>query len=72
MSEGEGCWWLIDYKTAHADAADPAASLPALRNIFAPQVEAYAQVLRNMHGTSAPIRAGLYYPRMPLFDWWEL
>jgi ATP-dependent exoDNAse (exonuclease V) beta subunit len=71
MSEGENCWWVIDYKTAHADAADPAASLPALRNIFAPQVEAYAQVLRNLHGADAPIRAGLYYPRMLLFDWWE-
>jgi ATP-dependent exoDNAse (exonuclease V) beta subunit len=71
QSEGNNCWWIIDYKTAHADAADPATSLPALRKIFAPQVEAYAQVLRNMHGAGAPIRAGLYYPRMLLFDWWE-
>jgi len=71
QSDGETCWWVIDYKTAHADAADPAASLPVLRKIFAPQVEAYAQVLRNLHGDSAPIRAGLYYPCMLLFDWWE-
>ena len=70
-SEGEDCWWIIDYKTAHGDVEDSAAALPGLRRIFAPQVEAYAQVLRNLHGGSTPIRAGLYYPRMLLFDWWE-
>ena len=71
FSAEENCWWVIDYKTVHADATDPAASLPTLRKIFAPQVEAYAQVPRNLHGSSAPVRAGLYYPRMLLFDWWE-
>ena len=71
-SEGEDCWWIVDYKTAHADVEDPAAALPGLRRIFAPQVEAYAHVLRNLHGSSTPIRAGLYYPQMLLFDWWDL
>jgi ATP-dependent exoDNAse (exonuclease V) beta subunit len=71
ISEGEDCWWIIDYKTAHADHADPAAELPELRALFAPQLEAYAEVLRNLHGKDASIRAGLYYPRMVLLDWWE-
>jgi len=65
-------WWIVDYKTAHEDALDPAAALPELRRLFAPQIEAYAQVLRNLHGASAPVFGGLYYPRMNLFDWWEL
>ena len=43
-----------------------------MREIFAPQVNAYAELLRKLHGADAPIRAGLYYPRMFLFDWWEL
>jgi len=71
-SEGEDCWWIVDYKTAHADDLDPAAALPELRLLFSPQIEAYAQVLRNLHGADTPIRAGLYYPRMLLLDWWEL
>jgi ATP-dependent exoDNAse (exonuclease V) beta subunit len=71
-SEGGDCWWIIDYKTAHADNIDPAMALPALRALFAPQIEAYAKILRNMHGAGARIFAGLYYPRMLLLDWWEL
>jgi ATP-dependent exoDNAse (exonuclease V) beta subunit len=71
-SEGEDCWWIIDYKSAHADNTDPAEALPAFRALFAPQIEAYANVLRNLHGADARIFAGLYYPRMLLLDWWEL
>ena len=65
-------WWIIDYKTAHEEGLNPAASLPELRRIFAPQVETYAKVLRNLGNAGAPICAGLYYPRMQLFDWWQL
>jgi ATP-dependent exoDNAse (exonuclease V) beta subunit len=71
-SEGQDAWWIVDYKTAHAGDLDPAAALPELRSIFAPQLEAYATVLRNLHGQDAVLRAGLYYPRMMLLDWWEL
>jgi ATP-dependent exoDNAse (exonuclease V) beta subunit len=71
-SEGEECWWIIDYKTAHADNPDPAVELAKLRPLFAPQIEAYAQVLRNLRGQETPVRGGLYYPRMALLDWWEL
>jgi hypothetical protein len=51
---------------------DPAAALARLRPLFAPQLEAYARVLRNLHGEDAIIRAGLYYPRRSLLDWWEI
>jgi len=71
-TEGNQYWWLIDYKTAHADVANSAAALPELRRLFAPQLEAYAALLRNLHHPGSPIRAGLYYPRMAQFDWWEL
>ncbi len=72
LTEGEDCWWIVNYKTAHADNIDPAQALPDLRRLFAPQVEVYGQVLRNLHGNPTTIHAGLYYPRMLLFDWWEL
>jgi ATP-dependent exoDNAse (exonuclease V) beta subunit len=71
-SEGQDVWWIVDYKTAHPGHLDPAAALPQLRPLFAPQLEAYAQVLRNLHGDDEVIRAGLYYPRMSLLDWWEI
>jgi ATP-dependent helicase/nuclease subunit A len=65
---GEDCWWIIDYKTAHEGGND----LLKLRALFAPQLELYANVLRNLHGRDVAIRAGLYYPRMLALDWWEL
>lgn len=72
LANGENTWWIIDYKTAHADLIDKSAALPELRRLFAPQLGAYATVLRGLRGSGSPIRAGLYYPRMLLFDWWEL
>jgi ATP-dependent exoDNAse (exonuclease V) beta subunit len=74
-SEDHDGWWLIDFKTAQAALApdsNPAAALAQLRPLFAPQLEAYAQVFRNLHGAGAPLRVGLFYPRMLLFDWWEM
>lgn len=72
LTEGDEAWWIVDFKTAHADSQDSASSLLHLRPLFAPQIEAYARVLRNLHGASAVVRGGLYYPRMVLLDWWEL
>jgi ATP-dependent exoDNAse (exonuclease V) beta subunit len=72
QTEGENCWWIIDYKTAREAGANREESLRSLRALFAPQLELYAKVLRNLHGKDAAIRAGLYYPRMGAFDWWEL
>jgi hypothetical protein len=71
----EDCWWVIDYKTAHTDHLDPETDLAALRLVFAPQVEAYAEILRNLDSGDEPdcrIRAGLFYPRMLWLDWWEV
>jgi hypothetical protein len=70
-SEGGQAWWIIDYKTAHSDSLSPDA-VRALRPIFAPQLRAYGEILRNLHGAEATLRAGLYYPRMLVLDWWEL
>jgi len=72
LSEGSDCWWIVDYKTAHADGLDPDAILPELRRVFAPQLETYAALLRKMNGADIAVRAALYYPRMKRFDWWEI
>jgi ATP-dependent helicase/nuclease subunit A len=67
LSEGNESWWIVDYKTAQGDG-----DVERLRPLFAGQPEAYARVLRNLHGDDSVIRAGLYYPRMLVLDWWEL
>ena len=69
LSEGQECWWIVDYKTALVDTDT---TLPELRKIFAPQLGVYAQFLRALHGKEAEILAGLFYPRMSLFDWWKI
>jgi ATP-dependent exoDNAse (exonuclease V) beta subunit len=72
QSEGQDAWWIIDFKTAHSDNLDPPVALSAFRSLFAPQLEAYAVILRRLHGEHTPIRTGLYYPRMARFDWWAV
>jgi len=71
QSDGDDTWWIVDYKTAHTEEVDPGHAARELRPLFAPQLEIYAQVLRNLHGPDARVYAGLYYPRMTHFDWWE-
>jgi ATP-dependent exoDNAse (exonuclease V) beta subunit len=71
MAPGNDAWWIVDYKTAQVDEA-PLLALPRLRELFAPQLEIYARVLRKLQGEHVSVRAGLYYPRMLQFDWWEL
>ncbi|HKD60707.1 MAG TPA: UvrD-helicase domain-containing protein [Terracidiphilus sp.] len=71
LQDGDEALWIIDYKTAHADNADLFV-LPELRRVYAPQLQSYAAILRNLHGDSTKLRAGLYYPRMCMFDWWEI
>ncbi|MGP8252639.1 MAG: UvrD-helicase domain-containing protein [Terracidiphilus sp.] len=68
LSAGGNVWWIVDYKTAH----DEDVELADLRRSFAPQLEAYARVLRNLRGADAKVCAGLYYPRMGKLDWWEI
>lgn len=72
LSASGETWWIVDYKSAHEDGLDPAEALPRLRAAFAPQLAAYAAVLRKLHTEGARVRAGLYYPRMGLLDWWEI
>jgi ATP-dependent helicase/nuclease subunit A len=72
LSEGQDAWWIIDFKTAHAEDIYPLLTLSAFRSLFAPQLEAYAEILRHLHSEDTPIRAGLYYPRMSMFDWWAV
>ena len=74
-------WWIIDYKTSHADAKNGAEQdfLESHRLQHIDQLAAYAQMLRRLHGRDSvleadgdalEVRAGIYYPRLQLFDHW--
>jgi PD-(D/E)XK nuclease superfamily len=81
LENGALVWWIIDYKTSHADSKDGAqqAFLESHRLQHIDQLAAYAQMLRRLKGKdpvldtagdAIEIRAGIYYPRLQLFDHW--
>jgi ATP-dependent helicase/nuclease subunit A len=72
MRPGDDALWIIDYKTTHANTSDAKSALTTFRSIYAPQLEAYADLLRKLRGSELHLRAGLYFPRMSLFDWWVI
>ena len=71
LAEGSDCLWVVDYKTGSAPSGDRSAFLAAERALYAPQLLAYARVLRALHGAATPIRLGLYYPAIAAFDSWD-
>jgi ATP-dependent exoDNAse (exonuclease V) beta subunit len=80
--DSEPAWWIVDYKTSHAEGmdlsnpGDRSAFLETHRRRHLGQLELYARVLRALHGAagepSSRIRAGLFYPRLGLFDFWDI
>lgn len=71
LAEGSGCWWVIDYKTGASPSEDREAFLRSERSVYAPQLLAYAQALRALHGSTVPLRLGLYYPAIAALDYWD-
>lgn len=78
-------WWIIDYKSSHADGAkleDPEVRQDFLRRHreqYVGQLAAYAEVLRSLHGAEGKsktggklkVTAGIFYPRLQILDVWE-
>jgi ATP-dependent exoDNAse (exonuclease V) beta subunit len=72
LANGDDTWWIVDYKTAHLEIENTAKAVHDARKTFEAQLLAYANVLRALRAKDARIHAGLYYPRMRLFDWWPI
>jgi ATP-dependent exoDNAse (exonuclease V) beta subunit len=72
LEQGSGVWWIVDYKTVQAPEGDVQTALAASRALYSPQLETYARVLRQIHGSHIPIHVGLYYPAWAQLDCWEL
>lgn len=70
------CLWIIDYKTSDTRDDNVEEFLARERQIYSPQLAAYARAARAAAEANAnlPVRLGLYYPRLRetmRFDWWE-
>ncbi|MGC2400789.1 MAG: hypothetical protein WA510_13435, partial [Acidobacteriaceae bacterium] len=62
--------WIVDYKTATHGSAGLEAFLEDEKAAYLPQLEAYAAILRKVHGETRPICLALYYPVLSRLLWW--
>lgn len=69
LAPGSDYLWIIDYKTTRHTGAGEQEFLTREREKYAPQVEAYAQILHTNIAADR-IRLGLYYPMLPRLTWW--
>ena len=63
--------WIVDYKTSEPGAYAPEEFAAREREKYAPQMEAYARVLRSAMPGHAAIRLGLYFPLAQRFLFWD-
>jgi ATP-dependent exoDNAse (exonuclease V) beta subunit len=63
LEEDTDCLWIVDYKTTTHGAEGVEEFLAKERTKYAPQMEAYARIMKGA-------RVGLYYPMLPRFVWW--
>ena len=62
--------WIVDYKTARHGASGLDAFLESERAKYLQQLEAYAGVMRKVHGENLQLRLALYYPLLTKLVWW--
>jgi ATP-dependent helicase/nuclease subunit A len=62
--------WIVDYKTARHGASGLDAFLQSEKEKYLQQLEAYAGVMRKVHGENQPLRLALYYPLLTRLVWW--
>jgi ATP-dependent exoDNAse (exonuclease V) beta subunit len=62
--------WIVDYKTARHGASGLDTFLESEKEKYLHQLEAYAVVMRKVHGEDQPLRLALYYPLLTRLVWW--
>jgi len=70
LATGVDHLWIVDYKTTTHGSEGLEAFLAAERVKYAPQLEAYAEVLQQTEGEPA-LRLALYYPMLAELIWWK-
>ncbi len=67
---GDDYLWIIDYKTATHGREGLEEFLEQERTRYAPQMNLYAEIMRNT-AESGKLRIGLYYPMLSRLVWWK-
>jgi hypothetical protein len=62
--------WIVDYKTARHGASGLDAFLETEKQKYVHQLEAYAAIMRKVHGEDLSLRLALYYPLLTRLVWW--
>jgi ATP-dependent helicase/nuclease subunit A len=70
-SRQESHLWIVDYKTAQHGTEGLDAFLAEEKERYRGQLEAYAEVMRQVRGEELPLRLALYYPLLKKLLWWE-
>jgi ATP-dependent exoDNAse (exonuclease V) beta subunit len=70
MSAGEGCIWIVDFKTSEQGSRSDAAFEATEIEKYRAQLEAYASLRRALPDGGLPIRLGLFYPLVPRLIHW--
>ena len=55
----DGCRWIVDYKTLHADADDSSTAMQMRAGEYRPQLERYAALFSN---DPLPLRMAIFFP----------
>jgi ATP-dependent helicase/nuclease subunit A len=71
QSSDESHLWIVDYKTARHGTAGVDAFLQSEKEKYLQQLEAYAGIMRKVHGENLPLRLALYYPLLTRLVWWD-
>jgi len=71
LEEGSEYLWIVDYKMSSPAGSSVEDFLSQQRAIYSSQLTRYGRALRGVHGEDAPLRLGLYYPRVGVLDWWS-
>jgi ATP-dependent helicase/nuclease subunit A len=70
LSPGDGCIWIIDFKTSEQGSRSDAEFESAELAKYRAQLEAYAALRRALPDGGLPIRLGLFYPMAPRLIHW--
>ena len=71
LSEAEATqMWIIDYKTTQLGGRDMDEFLAKEKQIYRPQLQAYAEAALSEGISRENIRLALYFPLLPALIWW--
>ena len=70
MEPGEGCIWIVDFKTTEQGSRSDADFETTEKTKYRAQLETYAALRRALPDGHLPIRLGLFYPLVPRLIHW--